>query len=69
VVGKSIRLEGVLVRNHQNVQGELEDFLVPHIRAGHVRPAETIVDGFDSIEDAFLGMLRDENVGKMLVRA
>ena len=69
VVGKSLRLEGVLVRNYRDVQGELEDFLVPHIRAGHVRPTETVIDGFDNIVDAFLGMLRGENVGKMLVRA
>ncbi|HEX5598791.1 MAG TPA: NADP-dependent oxidoreductase [Micromonosporaceae bacterium] len=69
VVGKSLRLEGVLVRNYRHVQGELEDFLVPHIRAGRVQPTETVVDGFDNIVDAFLGMLRGENVGKMLVRA
>lgn len=69
VVGKSLRLEGVLVRNYRDVQGELEDFLVPHIRAGYVQPTETVVDGFDNIVDAFLGMLRGENVGKMLVRA
>lgn len=69
VIGKSLRLEGVLVRNYQDVQGELEDFLVPHIRAGRLHPAETVVDGFDNLVSAFLGMLRGENVGKMLVRA
>ncbi|MFI7490596.1 zinc-binding dehydrogenase [Micromonospora echinaurantiaca] len=69
VVGKSLRLEGVLVRNHRDVQGELEDFLVSHIRAGRIRPAETVIDGFDNIVAAFLAMLRGENVGKMLVRA
>ncbi|WP_198940336.1 hypothetical protein [Micromonospora sp. CB01531] len=56
-------------RRLPNVQGELEDFLVPHIRAGRVQPTETVVDGFDNIVNAFLGMLRGENVGKMLVRA
>lgn len=69
VVGKSLRLEGVLLRNHRDAQGELEDFLVPHIRAGHVQPTETVVSGFDNIVNAFLGMLGGENVGKMLVRA
>lgn len=51
------------------MHGELEDFLVPHIRAGRIRPAETVIDGFDNVVAAFLAMLRGENVGKMLVRA
>jgi NADPH-dependent curcumin reductase CurA len=68
VVGKSLRLEGVLVRNYRDLQGELEDFLVPHIRSGRVQPTATVVDGFHAIVTAFLGMLRGENIGKMLVR-
>lgn len=68
VVGKSIRLEGFLVRNNGHVQGEWEDFLVPHIRAGRVVQDETVVDGFDRIVEAFSGMLRGRNTGKMLVR-
>ncbi|RKT17325.1 hypothetical protein BX285_1694 [Streptomyces sp. 1114.5] len=68
VVGKSLRLEGFLVRNHLDARPELYDFLVPHLRSGAVVPDETIVDGFDGVVDAFLGMLRGANTGKMLVR-
>jgi NADPH-dependent curcumin reductase CurA len=68
VVGKRIRLEGFLVRDHLDAREELEDFLTPHIRSGRVVVDETVVDGFESIVGAFLGMLRGENVGKMLVR-
>ncbi|MFF7990089.1 NADP-dependent oxidoreductase [Kitasatospora xanthocidica] len=68
VVGKSVRLEGFLVRNHLDARPELYDFLVPHLRSGAVVPDETIVDGFDHVVDAFLGMLRGANTGKMLVR-
>ncbi len=64
VVGKSLRLEGFLVRNHLDARPELYDFLVPHLRSGAVVPDETVVDGFDHVVDAFLGM----NTGKMLVR-
>ena len=42
IVGKSLRLEGFLVRDHVHLQSELEDFLVPHIRSGHVVPDETV---------------------------
>ena len=68
IVGKRIRLEGFLVRDHMDAREELEDLLVPHIRTGRVRVDETVVDGFEHLVHAFLGMLRGENVGKMLVR-
>ncbi|WP_327255105.1 NADP-dependent oxidoreductase [Streptomyces sp. NBC_01244] len=68
VVHKSLRLEGVLVRNHTNLQDELEDFLVPHLRSGRIGTDTTVVQGFDHTVDAFRGMLRGDNLGKMLVR-
>ncbi|MFD3553068.1 NADP-dependent oxidoreductase [Streptomyces goshikiensis] len=68
VVHKSLRLEGVLVRNHTNLQDELEDFLVPHLRSGRVGTDTTVVQGIDHMTEAFLGMLRGDNLGKMLVR-
>ncbi|GAA2656493.1 NADP-dependent oxidoreductase [Streptomyces spororaveus] len=68
VVHKSLRLEGVLVRNHTNLQDELEDFLVPHLRSGRIGTDTTVVQGFDRTVEAFLGMLRGDNLGKMLVR-
>ncbi|MGW2666741.1 NADP-dependent oxidoreductase [Streptomyces sp. NPDC001272] len=68
VVHKSLRLEGVLVSHHTNLQDELEDFLVPHLRSGRICTDTTVVQGFDRTVEAFLGMLRGENLGKMLVR-
>ncbi|MFB6891982.1 NADP-dependent oxidoreductase [Kitasatospora sp. NPDC056327] len=68
VVGRSLRLEGFLVRDHLDARPELYDFLVPHLRSGAVRPDETVVRGFEHVVDAFLGMLRGANTGKMLVQ-
>lgn len=68
VVEKSLRLEGVLVRNYTDAQGELEDLLVPHLQSGRIAPDVTVVDGFERTVDGFLGMLRGENTGKMLIR-
>ncbi|MGR4882312.1 NADP-dependent oxidoreductase [Streptomyces sp. LARHCF249] len=68
VVHKSLRLEGVLVRNHTNLQDELEDFLVPHLRSGRIGTDSTVVQGFDQTVEAFLGLFRGDNLGKMLVR-
>ncbi|MEU8702152.1 NADP-dependent oxidoreductase [Streptomyces sp. NPDC048680] len=68
VVEKSLRLEGVLVRNHRDAQSELEDFLVPHLQSGRIAPDITVLDGIERAVDGFLGMLRGENTGKMLIR-
>ena len=68
VVGKRIRLEGFLVRDHLDAQKELENLLVPHIRSGRVIVDETIVEGFENMIEGFLGMLRGDHFGKVLVR-
>lgn len=68
VVSKSLRLEGFLVRNYGHLQGELEALLVPHIQTGRCVVDQTVVEGFDHVVEAFLGMLRGESVGKMIVR-
>ncbi|WP_017235999.1 MDR family NADP-dependent oxidoreductase [Streptomyces sp. SS] len=69
LVGKSIRLEGFLVRNHMDAQEELYDLAVPHLRSGALPLDVTEAKGFEHIVDAFLGMLGGENLGKMLVTA
>ena len=38
------------------------------LRAGQIQYDETVVDGLDNAPAAFLGLLRGENLGKMLVR-
>ncbi|WP_081236863.1 MDR family NADP-dependent oxidoreductase [Streptomyces viridosporus] len=68
IVEKSLRMEGFLVSNYREVQEELYEFAVPHLQSGRLALDETVVDGFDHIVDAFLGMLRGRNTGKIIVR-
>lgn len=68
VVEKSLRVEGFLVRDHQDAQRELYEFAVPHLLSGAPALDETVVDGFERIVEAFLLMLRGGNTGKILVR-
>ncbi|MGW2787933.1 zinc-binding dehydrogenase [Streptomyces populi] len=68
IVEKSLRVEGFLVRNYLDLQEELYEFAVPHLQSGRLVPDETVVDGFEHIVEAFLGMLRGENTGKIIVR-
>ncbi|WP_338700865.1 NADP-dependent oxidoreductase [Streptomyces sp. Q6] len=69
VVEKSLRVEGFLVSDYRDVQEELYAFAVPHLQSGRLGLDETVVDGFERIVEAFLGMLRGANVGKVVVRA
>ncbi|WP_435269967.1 NADP-dependent oxidoreductase [Streptomyces sp. 1222.5] len=68
IVEKSIRMEGFLVSNYRDLQEELYDFAVPYLQSGRLALDETVVDGFERIVDAFLGMLRGHNTGKIIVR-
>ncbi|MEV4225028.1 NADP-dependent oxidoreductase [Nonomuraea sp. NPDC049725] len=68
VVGKQLRLEGFLVRDYGHLQPELEEFAIPHLRAGRLVAAETVTEGLDGMADAFIAMLRGGNVGKMIVK-
>ncbi|TQF06606.1 NADP-dependent oxidoreductase [Kitasatospora acidiphila] len=65
---KALRMEGFLVRQHMDALPELYEFLAPHLASGRVVPEETVVEGFDRSVEAFLGLFRGENTGKMLVK-
>ncbi|HVK25691.1 MAG TPA: NADP-dependent oxidoreductase [Actinokineospora sp.] len=68
VADYSITLTGYQVRHHLHLRDQAEALLVPNVQSGRLRIAETIVEGFDHVVDAFIGVLRGDNTGKMLVR-
>jgi NADPH-dependent curcumin reductase CurA len=68
VIGKRLTLAGVLVGDHYDLQPEFVAEVGGWLREGKLRFEETVVDGFENAVDAFLGMLRGANTGKMLVR-
>lgn len=68
IVEKSLRMEGFLVSNYRDLQDELYEFAVPLLQSGRLALDQTVVNGFEHIVDAFLGMLHGENTGKTIVR-
>ncbi|WP_250035429.1 NADP-dependent oxidoreductase [Paractinoplanes maris] len=67
-IGKELTLRGFIVSNHNR---RMPDFLAevgPWVREGRIEARETVVDGIENAPAAFLGLLRGENTGKMLVR-
>ncbi|MGE0743309.1 MAG: NADP-dependent oxidoreductase [Hyphomonadaceae bacterium] len=68
IMGKCIRIEGYLVREYLDQIPDFEKDMVGWYRAGKLKTRETIYDGVDNAANAFLGMMRGENIGKMMVR-
>jgi hypothetical protein len=62
------RIEGFLVMDHQDLAGEYFRRAAGWLADGTLSLRETSVDGIENAVDAFLGVLRGENVGKMVVR-
>lgn len=67
-VAKRLSMRGFIIGDHPHLRSEFEDKVAPWVRDGRVHYQETIVDGIENAPDAFMGMLRGENTGKMLVR-
>ncbi|MEV4755543.1 NADP-dependent oxidoreductase [Micromonospora sp. NPDC049559] len=68
VITKRLTLRGFIVTDHAALSGQFLREMSGWLRAGELRYDETFVDGLENTPDAFLGVLRGENLGKMLVR-
>ncbi|MEV1330173.1 NADP-dependent oxidoreductase [Micromonospora costi] len=68
VIGKRLTLRGFLVGDHGDRRDEFVREMAGWLREGRVAYDETVVDGIENAPEAFLGLLRGENLGKMLVR-
>lgn len=62
------RIEGFLVGDHADLTEQYARRAVQWLATGELTTRETFVDGIERAVDAFLGVLRGENVGKMVVR-
>ena len=68
VIGKRLKIQGFLVTDHNHLQGQFLEDVVPMLADGRIRAQETVVDGIENAADAFLGLLAGGNTGKMVVR-
>jgi hypothetical protein len=68
VVTKRLRIEGFIVSDHFDRFGEFAREAAEWVRDGRLQYRETIVEGIENAPKAFLGLLRGENIGKMLVK-
>jgi NADPH-dependent curcumin reductase CurA len=67
-IGKRLTLRGYIVTDHNDRMPAMLAELGPWLRDGKVVADETVVDGLAQAPEAFIGMLRGQNIGKMVVR-
>ncbi|XP_049771171.1 prostaglandin reductase 1-like [Schistocerca cancellata] len=68
VVSRELRMEGFVVARWSGRWDEAFRELGPWIREGRLKYRETVTDGFVNTPQAFIGMLRGENLGKAVVK-
>jgi NADPH-dependent curcumin reductase CurA len=68
IIAARIQLKGFIVFDYFPRMAEFYAEMAPWVANGTVKSRETVVDGLENTPDAFLGLFKGENTGKMLVR-
>ena len=69
VLVKQLKVEGFIISRFQNRITEGLTQMAHWLREGRLKYREEVVEGFENMAKAFIGMLHGDNTGKMLVRA
>jgi NADPH-dependent curcumin reductase CurA len=67
MIGKRLTMKGLIVTDWLDRRTEFEKEVGGYLKAGKLIYKETVVKGIDHAVDAFLGLFRGQNAGKMVV--
>ncbi len=66
---RSVLMQGFIVFNFQDKYPEGFKHLSQWVQEGKLKTTETILEGFEQLPTALLGLFKGDNTGKMLVKA
>jgi NADPH-dependent curcumin reductase CurA len=67
MIGKRLTMRGFIVSDHNERMPDLIREVGAWYAAGEIKAEETVVDGLENAPEAFTGLLRGANTGKMVV--
>ncbi|MEV1046863.1 NADP-dependent oxidoreductase [Streptomyces sp. NPDC049916] len=67
IIGKRLRIQGMLVGDHADLKEKFVQDVAGWLASGELKYQETAIQGIEKGYDAFVGLLRGENTGKMVV--
>ena len=67
ITTKRLTMRGLIASDWLDRQAEFERVVGGYVRAGDVKPRETVVAGIEQAVDAFLGLFEGRNTGKTIV--
>ena len=68
LTSKRLTMKGMIVRDWLDRQADFEKEVGGYLRAGRLKNKETVVEGLDQAEGAFIGLFEGKNLGKMVVK-
>ena len=67
-IGKRLKLQGFIVTDYADRTSEFYADMRQWISEGRMHWEETIIEGLESAPQAFIGLFKGENMGKMIVK-
>lgn len=68
IVQRRLTIQGFIVSDHVALMGEFATEVVGLLKAGKLKSRETVIDGLAAAPQAFMGLLKGENFGKLVVK-
>ena len=68
ITTKRLTMKGLIVRDWLDRQREFEKEVSGYLQSGKLKNKETVVEGLDQAEEAFIGLFTGNNIGKMVVK-
>ena len=68
IVQRRLNLQGFIVSDHAALMGDFVNEVGGLVKTGKLKSRETVVDGLAGAPQAFMGLLKGENFGKLVVK-